>query len=229
MKKILFILLLNYILFAESLPSSISTTISSVSANQATVETSVPKGTSGIVVHNYGNKLYAITHILVSQGEKEAIIKPYIGVEHNKLPNIKSPVVKGDKVIFGNFYNNLLIIAPNEEVYRKTKQNISRSFVHPDTYAMDLITHSETKISLDNLKAFSQRNQVGLVLIATKESVMVLDPISSEYLFKFPVAKTNNPTLSPFYARFEQISNGFFGTESNQKFLDYYEGVDQIK
>ena len=58
---------------------------------------------------------------------------------------------------------------------------------------------------------------------------MVLDPISSEYLHKFPLAIKADHTVSPFYARFEQISNGVFGTESNQKFLDYYEGVNQIK
>lgn len=229
MKKLLFILLLNYTLFADSLPTSINTTITSVNSNSVQIATSVPKGISGIVIHDYGNNLSAITHILVSKGNQQATIHPYAGLGHDNLPSIKNSVVKGDKVIFGNFYNNLLLIAPNEEVYRKTKQSISRSFVHPDIYAMDLIIYNETKVSLNNLKEFAQRNQVGLVLIATKEYVMVLDPISSEYLHKFPLTVISNSSISPFYARFEQISNGFFGTESNQKFLNYYDGIAQIK
>lgn len=229
MKKLLFILLINYTLFANSLPSPISTTITTVSTNSVQVAATIPKGTSGIVIHNYGNNLSAITHILISNGDKQATIHPYTGLWHEKLPNIKSDVIKGDKVIFGNFYDNLLIIAPNEEVYRKTKESIKRSFVHPDIYAMDLITHNETEISLNNLKSFAQRNQVGLVLIAIKDYIMVLDPMSSEYLHKFPLTTNVTKTISPFYARFEQISNGIFGTESNQKFLNYYEGVNQIK
>ena len=229
MKKLLFILLINHTLFANSLPSSISTTITAVSKNSVQVNVTIPKGTSGIVIHNYGNKLSAITHMLISTGDKQATIHPYIGLGHEKLPNIKSDVVKGDKVIFGNFYDNILLIAPNEEVYRKTKQSIKRSFIHPDIYAMDLITHDETQISLNNLKLFAQRNQVGLVLIAIKDYIMVLDPMSSEYLHKFPLSTTATNTISPFYARFEQISNSLFGVESNQKFLEYYQGVNQIK
>jgi len=229
MKKILFLLLINYTLYANSLPTSINTTITSVTSDTVQVATSVEKGISGIVVHDYGNNLSAITHTLISIGDKQATIHPYVGLGHENIPNIKNSVVKGDKVIFGNFYNNLLLIAPNEEVYRKTKQTIKRSFIHPDIYAMDLIVYDETKLSLDNLKGFAQRNQVGLVLIAIKDYVMVLDPISSEYLLKFPISTTAKDSISPFYARFDQISNSLFGTEKNQKFLNYYEGIEQIK
>ena len=229
MKKLLFILFVNYTLFADSLPSSIKTTIISVTSDTVQIANLVPKGTSGIVVHNYGNNLSAITHTLISIGNKQATIHPYIGLGHENLPNIKNNVVKGDKVIFGNFYDNLLLIAPNEEIYRKTKQSISRNFIHPDIYAMDLITHNQTMISFENLRLFAHRNQVGLILISTKEYVMVLDPISSEYLFKFPITVASNTTISPFYARFSQVSNSIFGTESNQKFLEYYEGISQIK
>ena len=58
---------------------------------------------------------------------------------------------------------------------------------------------------------------------------MVLDPVSSKYLSSLPLTITPNHATSPFYARFEQISSGLFGTKSNQKFLEYYHGVSQIK
>ena len=230
MKKLLFLLLLNYSLFADVLPNRTTTTITSVDAHSVQVEASVPQGTSGIVIHNYGNNLSAITHIIVTTGDKQATVHPYQDLGDTKLPNIKSGVEKGDKVIFGNFYSNLLLIAPNEEAYRKTKQTLQRNFIHPDVYAMDLIVNGEQQITFNNLKAFAHKNQIGLVLITTKENIMVLDPLSSKYLATLPLTKTLNSTAtSPFYARFEQISNGFFGTESNQKFLEYYQGIGQLK
>ena len=230
MKKFLFLLLLNYTLFADALPTRTGTVILSVDNDSVQVATSIPQGISGIVIHDYGNNLSAITHVLISKGGKKATIHPYYGLGHENLPNIKSNVEKGDKVIFGNFYSNILLISPNEEMYRKTTQSLKRSFIHPDIYAMDLIVNDEKEISFSNLKAFSQKNQIGLVLITTRENIMVLDPLSSEYLTTIPLIKTLNSTsISPFYARFEQISNGIFGTKSHQNFSEYYQGVGQIK
>ena len=230
MKKILFLLLLNYSLFADILPNHSTTTITSVDSKGVEVATSAPKGTSGIVIHNYGNNLSAITHLIIMKEEKHAFTLPYPELGETKLPNIKSAIEKGDKVIFGNFYNNVLLIAPNEESYRKTTNTLQRNFIHPDVYAMDLILNSQKQITLNNLKTFAQKNQIGLVLITTKDTIMVLDPISSEYLATLPLTKAQDTTASsPFYARFEQVSNNLFGTESNQKFLEYYQGISQIK
>ena len=231
MKKTLFLLLLlNYSIFADVLPNRTTTTITSVDSDKVQVATSVPKGTSGVVIHNYGNKLSAITHLIVMTGDKEATTLPYPDIGETKLPNIKSGVEKGDKVIFGNFYSNVLLIAPNEESYRKTTSRLQRNFIHPDIYAMDLILNSQKQITFSNLKAFAHKNQVGLILITTKENIMVLDPISSEYLTTLPLTKTLNTTaLSPFYARFEQVSSNLFGSDSHQQFLEYYKGISQIK
>ena len=230
MKKFLFLLLLNYTLCADALPIRTSTMIVSVDNDTVQVSTSIPQGISGIVIHDYGNNLSAITHVLISKGGKKATIHPYYGLGHENLPNIKSDVEKGDKVIFGNFYSNILLISPNEEMYRKTTETFKRSFIHPDIYAMDLIVNNEKKISFNNLKAFAQKNQIGLILITTKNNIMVLDPLSSEYLTKLPLIQTlNTTTISPFYARFSQISNGIFGTKSEQKFSEYYQGIGQIK
>ncbi|MCK5854487.1 MAG: plasminogen-binding N-terminal domain-containing protein [Sulfurovaceae bacterium] len=229
MKKFLFLLLVNYTLFADALPTPINTTITSINDNMVKIATSIPQGTSGIVIHNYGNKLSAITHILVSKGGQQATIHPYIGLGHENLPSIKSNVEKGDKVIFGNFYNNVLLIAPNEKTYSKTIKTLQRNFIHPDIYAMDLIINNEKEISFTNLKDFAHKNQVGLILITTKENIMVFDPLSSEYLTKLPLTINSTGSISPFYARFGQISNSIFGTKSQKIFSEYYQGIGQIK
>ena len=230
MKKFLFLLLVNCSLFADALPNRIVTNITSVDSNNVQVATSVAKGTSGVVIHNYGNNLLAITHLIIMKEDKHAFTLPYPDLGETKLPNIKSAVAKGDKVIFGNFYNNVLIIAPNEESYRKTSKTLQRNIIHPDIYAMDLIVTGAKQITLNSLKRFSQKNQVGLVLITTKKNIMVLDPISSEYLATLPLTQTlNNTALSPFYARFEQVSSNLFGSDSQQKFSEYYKGISQIK
>lgn len=117
MKKIILILLSTFIAMATELPQSIESAITGIDNNQITVDKSIPKGMSGIVVHDYGNNITAIIHTVTSQGGNKAMLQTYNAIEHDNLPNIKSPATKGDRVIFGNFYDNALLIAPNEKTY----------------------------------------------------------------------------------------------------------------
>jgi hypothetical protein len=183
---------------------------------------------SGIVVHGYGNGLSAITHTIISQGAGKATLKPYSILSHKKLPSIKTVAKKGDRVLFGNFYNNVLLIAPNRRSYREITKSFKKSWVHPDTYAMHLISNNEIYINLNNLKEFAENNQVGLVLIISKDSLFVLDPISGIFLSKEPLNLKLTGTQSPFYARFEQIDNNIFSSEDIKKFPNYYRGIERL-
>jgi len=231
MKKFLLILLSTLSLMALELPQTIQTTVQSVSNNGqiATLTDKVPQGMSGIVIHNYGNHLSAITHTLITQGSQQAQIGNYTALDHNNLPTIKNSVQKGDRVILGNFYNNLLLIAPNEQVYSQITKNISKNWIHPDLYAMYLIIKEQKQLSWDNLKGFALDNQVGLVLIVTKNKLLIVDPISQVMLKEEPFSTPVSQTISPFYARFKQLSNNFLGADSPQDFPEYYQGVGAIK
>jgi hypothetical protein len=228
MKKLLLLLLTTLSLMALELPTTIKTTIQSTDQNSLLLSTTLQKGMSGIVIHNYGNGLFAITHIAISQGGNRAILKPYNILNHKKLPTIKTEAKKGDRVIFGNFYNNVLVIAPNGRSYREITKSAKKSWIHPDMYAMYLISNDEIHLTLDNLKEFAQKSQVGLVLIATRDSLVTIDPISGAVLSKQPLRLDNRNAQSPFYARFEQIDTDIFSTSDKKEFEEYYKGIERL-
>ena len=226
MQKFLFILLaLSYTLFANTLPSSISTTISSVTSNsQIQLSNTVPKGMSGIVIHNYGNGLLAITHATVSQGGGRATLLPYKTIPHKNIPNIQTEAKSGDKVVFGNFYNNALVIAPNRDVYRKITTTYKKTWIHPDAYALDFMKEDEIRLRLESLKKFAQLNQVGLVLIVTQTQLLILDPISKQFLGAIPMQVNQANAIAPFYARFRQMDTSVFGF-SEKNYTPYFKSV----
>jgi len=228
MKKLLLLALTTLSLMAIELPRAIETTVQNIHDKTVQLSQNVPKGMSGTVVHNYGNGLSAITHSIISLGGGKATLRPYIILSHENLPSIKTEVKKGDKVVFGNFYNNVLVIAPNGRSYREIIKSTKKSWVHPDTYAMHLISSSEAQINLDNLKLFSSKNQVGLVLIATKNSLITLDPISGVVLSRESLTLSNNKAQSPFYARFEQIDTDIFSSTDTKEFPKYYKGIERL-
>lgn len=231
MKKLLLLLLTTLISMAIELPKSINTEIETVEKNSKVKLTQdIPKGMSGIVIHNYGNKLSAITHRVISKGGGEASVEIYDALGHEKIPQIKTAIKKGDKVIFGNLYNNTLLIAPNQHTYRDITKKLKTNWIHPDSYAMFLINNDQSKLSLDNLKKFSQQNQIGLVAIVSKKSLLILDPISGQYLSEEPIDQSSSEkVISPFYARFEQISHNIFSADEKKDFLEYYKGIKRLK
>jgi len=96
MKKLLFILLTTYALMADGLPQRIETIIQSIDANgKIELATAVPQGMSGIVLHNYGNNLSAITQAVISLGETSATVLPYTALLHENIPTIKTPARVG--------------------------------------------------------------------------------------------------------------------------------------
>ena len=230
MQKILFILLaISYTLFANALPNTITTTVSNVTSNgQIQLATNIPRGMSGIIIHNYGNGLSAITHATVSQGESKSSVAPYEAIPHENIPNIQTAVTKGDKVVFGNFYSNALVIAPNRDIYRKITTTYKKTWIHPDAYALDFMKEGETELTLENLKKFAQLNQVGLVLIVTPTQLLILDPISKQFLAAVPMQVTQANAMAPFYARFKQMDVSVFGF-SKKDYTPYFQSVAGLK
>ena len=216
-------------LIANTLPSTITTTIATVtSTGQIQLSTNVPAGMSGIVIHNYGNGLSAISHATVSQGNSLASIDTYRAIVHENIPNIQTEAKAGDKVIFGNFYNNILLIAPNQTTYRSITKSHNRTWVHPDAYALDFMKEGSASLTFDSLQKFSQLNQVGLVLIVTQNKVLILDPISKQFLGELAISTNHDKAMAPFYARFEQMDTSTFGF-SNTSYVPYFQSVAGLK
>ena len=230
MKKFLLLFLTTiYALFADALPNGIKTTINSINnSGEIQLSTTVPKGMSGIIVHKYGNGLSAITHSAVSTGGTKVTVTNYTAIEHKNIPTIQTAAQVGDQVIFGNFYNNALLIAPNKESYRTITKQYQRAWLHPDAYALQFMKDGETTLSLENIHKFAELNQVGLVLIVEKSQILILDPLSQQFVGTVPYAENNSKAISPFYARFEQMDVSTFGF-SKKSSAPYYQSVAGLK
>ena len=228
MKKILLLLLTTYSLVATPLPQTIKTTIKSIHGDTIQLSNSVPQGMSGIIVHNYGNGLLAITHSVITTQNGQATILPYKAIIHENIPTVKTEAKVNDNVILGNFYNNALVIAPNAKTYSDITKSFKKTWIHPDAYALDFMREEKSAISLNSLQKFARANQIGLVLIATKTQLLVLDPISKKVIDRQPFNETVQKAMKPFFSRFEQMDISTFGL-SDIKLKDYYQAVNELK
>jgi hypothetical protein len=227
MKKILLILLTTYALFADALPSSITTTVKSIANGNIQLSSNVPAGRSGIIIHNYGNGLLAITHTAISQGNAQATIYPNEAIVHEKIPSIKTDVVAGDKVIFGNFYNNALVIAPNQVAYEQITHKFNRTWIHPDAFALDFMKEGKTTLTMDSLYHFAHKHQVGLVLVVTSDKLLVIDPLSKKVIGSTALRTNPNTAMSPFYARFKPMNVSLFefGDKTYPPYFQFVAGL----
>jgi len=224
MKKILLILITTYSLFADALPTTTTTTVKGLSNGNIQLSSNVPAGRSGVIMHNYGNGLSAITHTTISLGNGQATIQANNAIEHENIPGIQTDVVAGDKVIFGNFYNNALVIAPNQVAYKQITGKFSRTWIHPDAFALDFIKEGEPTLTMHSLNRFAKKNQIGLVLVVTSDKLLVIDPISKKVIGSTALQTNPNTAMSPFYARFNQIESAFFNI-SNTNYTPYFQSV----
>ncbi|CAA6808774.1 MAG: Unknown protein [uncultured Sulfurovum sp.] len=229
MRKILFfILLTSYALFADFLPNSMKTSVEKISKNTIELGSNIPAGMSGIIIHNYGNGLSAITHSSISLGNGKASIEPYTAIVHKNIPDIQTALSVGDQAVFGNFYDNALVIAPNQTAYQQITSKFKRTWIHPDAFALAFMQTEESHISMDSLAPFAKQNQIGLVLLVTENKLLVIDPISKKVI-KSTGLKTNpNSAMTPFYARFDQINLSLFNF-SDRVYTPYFQSVAGIQ
>lgn len=229
MKKIiLLILFTTYAIMANTFPQRIETTITSVNGDTIKLAEHVSAGVSGVVVHDYGNGLSAITHSLITTKNGDAKLLPYRAIIHDNIPSVKTEVNINDKIILGNYYNNVLLISPNEQTYSSITKQFNKNWIHPDSYAIEFMKEELSQITLDSLYRFAIKNQVGLVLLVTNNSLLFLDPISKKIIKNQPFTISNKKAMRPFFSRFPQMDISDFGL-SSVKLEDYYKSIREIK
>jgi len=227
MLKIALIALTALPLFAGFFPSTVHTSISSVSGKSVSLRSSLPvTGMSGVVIHNYGNNLQAITRTLMQTSPGKAKLLANDTIIHDELPTIKTVVRAGDKVIGGYLYNNVLLLAPDANTYAKVTSSTNKKWVHPDLYALFLSQEGEGSQSRENLATFAKKYQVGLIYIIKKGSAVLLDPISGQIVGKKGVSGMPTKAQYPFYMRFDEIKTGWFSKGS--KSGSYYNMVESL-
>lgn len=228
MKKIVFFILFSSLsLWADGLPNSIQTSVQKVSNGNIELSSNVPAGMSGIVIHNYGNGLQAITHDCVSVGANQAKASAHNAISHKNIPSIQTTIKEGDTIVFGRFYQNALIIAPNQITYQQVAQKFNRTWTHPDIFAIEFMDSSETTLTMDVLNEFAEKHQIGLVLVVTNNQLLIIDPLSKTLLGKGAFNANTAEVVTPFYARFEPVNTSMFSLD--KKYVPYFQSVSGLK
>ena len=228
MRKIALFALLSLPLLAGFFPKTVHTSITSVNGQNITLKSAFPiDGMSGVVIHNYGNELTAITHRLTqtsSQGNAKLHLADIL--HHDELPTIKTAAAVGDKVIGGYLYDNVLLLAPDADTYAKiTAQHPNKTWIHPDLFALYLAVHDDLLVTKGNLAGFAKKYQVGLVNIVRKDSAILLDPISGKTIAKKAMKNLPNTGRFPFYMRFDKLDTGWFSSDIEG---DYYLSIGRL-
>ena len=227
MHKIALIALLSLPLVAGFFPQTVHTSVKSVKGNTITLNKKFPaNGMSGVVVHNYGNDLKAITSRITqtSSDGSAALISAEI-LYHENLPTIKTAVSPKDKVIGGYLYNNVLVLAPDADTYAKVVSADKKKWIHPDLFALYLSVEGEEQPTKENLAHFAKKYQVGLVYIVRKNSAVLLDPVSGKIVSQKSMNNLPAEGAFPFYMRFEQLDSGWFGSDVKGNYYNTMESL----
>ena len=212
---------------AQFYPPTVSSKVNSIKGNNISLNNPFPKkGMSGVVIHNYGSELEAISSYLIYRGGTKATLHNHEPIIHGELPAVKSNVKVGDRVIAGYLYSNILILAPNSATYASIVSSASKNWVHPDLYAMFLSKEGDQVPTKDNLAKFASEYQIGLVYIVTRGKGMLYDPVSRKYVGQTSLKGLPKKGQFPFYMRLGKIDSGWFSREATGT---YYQTMGNIR
>jgi hypothetical protein len=222
-----FMLFLPLAMQADFFPETTESSVGAVSQNKITLTKSLSaKGMSGIIVHNYGSDLKAITSYFVYDGGGGGTLIAYEPIMHESLPAIKSKVSPHDKVIGGYLYRNVLLLAPDAQTYTKITSASAKNWIHPDLYAMFLSKEKEQYPTKDNLAKFASEYQVGLIYIVKRGKAELYDPVSKRTISQMPMGALPAKGQFPFYMRLDKIEGGWFSKDTKG---EYYQSIGAIQ
>ena len=212
-------------LFADLFPQTTQTTILEVSDKSIKLKSLFPRnGMSGVVIHNYDHGLEAITSRVIQNKAGQVTLQSKEIIHHDKLPSIKTKVNPGDKVIGGYLYNNVLLLAPNKEIYQKVTSMYNKKWVHPDLFALFLDKEGDNVPTHKNLAVFAKAYQVGLVLIIGSKKAKLLDTISGKIVGIQAMKGLPKKGHAPFFSRLNKMEpESVFARGTS---LSYYELMD---
>ncbi len=230
MYKIALFALITVPLFAGFFPQTVHTSVKSVKGTSITLNSKFPlTGMSGVIIHNYGNDLTAITSRITQTSSKgQAVLLDADVIDHDALPSINTSVSPKDKVIGGYLYNNVLLLAPDADTYAKvTTASKQKKWIHPDLFAVYLSAVGDDTPTKENLASFAKKFQIGLIYIVRKDTAVLLDPISGKIVGQKNMAGLPQKGQFPFYMRLKAIESGWFGGSSDTK-GNYYNMMQSI-
>ncbi len=228
MRSILVAFLLSVLpLMADFYPPTVQSSVAGIKGRSVTLTRAFPaKGMSGVIIHNYGKDLQAITSYLRYNSGNSGTLIHNEPIQHDELPAVKPKVRIHDKVIGGYLYNNILLLAPDANTYARITGSANKNWIHPDLFAMFLSQEGDQYPTKDNLQKFANEYQVGLIYIVQQNKAILYDPISRRYVSQKAISGLPAKGQFPFYMRLGKIKAGWFSRKASGT---YYQLMKSIR
>jgi len=213
MKKL--ILFLATFLFAFD-SNLINTKIITTTNQHSIVDEKIPAGMTGYVIHND----MMIAKALAMGGSKVKLL-PLVKLKNEALATPKIMPKSNDSIVFGLYNFRGLIIAPNQEIYRKIKQKYPNiNFISSDIFA----NYFTTKPTIDDFHNFCRNSNIGIIdFILDKEYI-----VDCESFVILDTKKTKTaPYTKPFFTNYEKFTDSLFSTTPSN-WINYYKSMLKV-
>jgi len=236
MKNLFLPFLLIASLYAMEEPQTVTAVLHDVQKNRAVIDLShLPIGTSGIVIHRYDEKHRAIvaSAVTVTSDKNSTTIEllPYRGLEHPKLPTIKTQPQHGDRVILGYLYDRILPIVPNKASFEKAREAFpNRTLIHPDLFAVELANEKQPLPQKRHFQRMCEKMHLGLVLFMFQDGSDFIDCVSWKKVGHVDLQSVDGEHFkSPFFHRFTSIPSSPFDWNdyTMNSFDQYYKRLEK--
>jgi len=191
--RILFILFIGVLAFSQG----ITVKILNVNETEISVNATLKKGINGVVLCPY-EKSKIICARAVSLGGDKALLYSYKALKNDAFA---LPLVfpkKGNEVLFGKNYSRIMIIAPNQTDYLKTKEKYSKNTIIPvDVFGAFL----EKKPTKGNFINFAKKMNIGRYIFVL-DKIYEVDALSLEVINSYKNPYKNNKFKLPFFTSY---------------------------
>jgi len=189
-------------------------------------------GMSGYVVHRFDERHQIITAQCQHQKASQLSTlecKPYEGLTHEMIAQVKMPLDAKDEITF-NMMPNALIIAPDQGRYLALESILKsqgRLMVHADLLAMRLWDDDEVRPQKETFQGFCHTYMIGDLYFVMDDGTYQVDCQTFKTLDKRAILEGEGESMSPFYHRLVPVERSFFdfGPSDIGTFTPYYKAL----
>ena len=176
----------------------ISVKIININKNKITINATLKKGINAIVLCPYKNNKIICARA-VSLGGDEALLYTYRDLKNDAFA---LPLVfpkEGDEVIFAKDYSRIMIIAPNQTAYLKTKEKYfkNNTIIPVDDFAV-FLSQEPTKQDFVN---FAKKMNIGRFIFVL-DKIYEVDALSLKVVNTYKNTYKNKKFKLPFFTSY---------------------------
>lgn len=184
-------------------------------------------GESGIVTRVVNDNEFIIANALVSEikdGTAVVKISDFSQMSEKYLPKPHGKVAQGDKITFRILYDRALLIAPNQGTYQDISAKFEKvDFLHSDVLAMFLSKEGKNMPDSASLAQFCEKYDVGLVFIALRSRVEILNCASFKKLAISALRLKDRSVKKPFFTRLsDEAIDELFNAKKIENYFAYF-------